>query len=61
MTRTYTVFYRINNIQEGVSYKSSHRAGSKANEEDAIEAIIFHKGSYVADRVSIIDICLEHD
>ena len=61
MKRTYTVFYHINNIQEGVSYKSSHRAGSKANEEDAIEAIRFHKGSYVADRVRIIDICLEHD
>lgn len=61
MTRTYTVFYRINNIQEGVSYKSSHRAGSKANEEDAIEAIRFHKGSYVADRARIIDICLERD
>lgn len=61
MTRTYTVFYRIGNRQEGVSYKSSHRAGSKANEEDAIEAIRFHKGSYVADRARIIDICLEHD
>lgn len=55
------MFYRINNIQEGVSYKSSHRAGSKANEEDAIEAIRFHKGSYIADRASIIDICLERD
>lgn len=61
MTRTYTVFYRINNIQEGVSYKSSHRAGSKANEEDAIEAIRFHKGSYIAERARIIDICLERD
>lgn len=61
MKRTYTVFYRINNIQEGVSYKSSHRAGSKANEEDAIEAIRFHKGSCIADRVRVIDICLEHD
>ena len=61
MTRTYTVFYRINNIQEGISYKSSHRAGSKANEEDAIEAIRFRKGSYIADRARIIDICLEHD
>nr|DAT25601.1 MAG TPA: hypothetical protein [Caudoviricetes sp.] len=61
MKRTYTVFYRINNIQEGVSYKSSHRAGSKANEEDAIEAIRFYKGSYVADRARIIDIYLEHD
>lgn len=61
MKRTYTVFYRINNIQEGVSYKSSHRAGSKANEEDAIEAIRFHKGLYVADHARIIDICLEHD
>lgn len=61
MKRTYTVFYRINNNQEGVSYKSSHRAGSKANEEDAIEAIRFHKGPYVADHASIIDICLEHD
>lgn len=61
MKRTYTVFYRINNIQEGVSYKSSHRAGSKANEEDAIEAIRFHKGQYIAERVRIIDICLEHD
>lgn len=61
MKRTYTVFYRINNIQEGVPYKSSHRAGSKANEEDAIEAIRFHKGSYIADRARIIDICLEHD
>ena len=61
MTRTYTVFYRINNNQEGVSYKSSHRAGSKANEEDALAAIRFHKGSYIADRVRITDICLEHD
>lgn len=55
------MFYRINNNQDGVSYKSSHRAGSKANEEDAIAAIRFHKGSYIADRASIIDICLEHD
>ena len=55
------MFYLINNIQEGVSYKSSHRAGSKANEEDAIAAIRFHKGSYIADRARIIDICLEHD
>lgn len=61
MTRTYTVFYRINNNQEGISYKSSHRAGSKANEEDAIAAIRFHKGQYIADRARIIDICLEHD
>lgn len=61
MKRTYTVFYRINNDQDEVSYKSSHRANSKANEEDAIEAIRFHKGSYIADRASIIDICLEHD
>lgn len=61
MTRTYTVFYRINNNQEGVPYKSSHRAGSKANEKDAIAAIRFYKGPYVADHASIIDICLEHD
>lgn len=61
MKRTYTVFYHINNSQDGVSCKSSHRAGSKANEEDAIAAIRFHKGSYIADRARIIDICLEHD
>lgn len=57
--RNYIVTYWVGGDHDELEFSSDHRAGSRANREDAMRNIRRRKGSYVANRVEIIDIYLD--
>ena len=51
--REYVVYYWIYDDHDFLVFESAHRAGSKANREDALRAIRRKKGMYIARRAEI--------
>lgn len=56
--REYIVTFWVNDDHDSIEFTSDHRAGSKANREDAMRNIRRRKGNYIANRAEIIDIHL---
>lgn len=56
--RNYTVSYWVGGNHDELEFSSDHRAGSKANREDALRNIRLRKGNYIANRAEIVAIHL---
>lgn len=59
--RKYRVSFWVGDDRDELEFYSNHRAGSKANREDALWEIRIRKGKYVYERAEIIAIWLDND
>lgn len=59
MTRDYWCSFWVGDDYHEVRFTSTHRAGSKANKDDALHAIRYKKGLAMFYRAQIIDIWLD--